>query len=126
MIGKQLTIHFKDKILHNKVRGKELLAKTIDRKTQRGSSSPSTKLRESGALAKQFMYKMDGANVVKMGWNGNEEHKKFKSYDTSVDVSYLAEIHHKGKGNNPERVIIEFKQPERDIIKNEIRKKIVG
>ena len=123
-IGKRGTEYFREKILTNKVSGRDLSPITKARKALRGASSPDTKLFEGGGLADQLKFKLSGNNL-KLGYF-DELHNKFSPKDKSISVSYLAAAHDKGNSKLPARKILEDDDEFIEIISDEIQKRIAG
>src|SRR6056297_387921 len=127
-IGLKLKKLMQDRIINNQVEGEPLAESTILRKKKRGSRTPDTKLREGGGLINQLMYESNKTET-KVGYK-NVAHKKFKSNDSDISVSHLAALHHKGKGRSgqtlPKRQFLKFDKEVRDVIKDEVKKRIIG
>lgn len=123
-IAKRTKEHCIFRLENNEASGKELADSTINKKINRGAKTPFIKLVEGGGLSEQMKTKATSYNA-EIGYY-SEKHKKFKPYDQDIKVCDLVDIHHNGKNNLPERKFLEIDKPVQEIIKDEIRKRIVG
>jgi hypothetical protein len=123
-IGERTKKHCIFRLENNQSSGKELADSTIDKKINRGAKTPFIKLVEGGGLSDQMKVKAT-LRLCKIGYF-SETHKKFKSYDQSIKVCDLAKIHHEGLNGIPARKFLEVDDEVREIIRDEIEKRIRG
>jgi len=111
ILAKRLLVVAKRRISTNSTPGKALKPKTIASKKRRGSTSPGTKLRDTGLLLKDVTYTITKRGI-KVG-STNKDHPLQKrtskrrntrgSKNRKISMAEIMQIHSEGLGNNPVR-----------------------
>lgn len=106
-LAKQLTQAPKNRINSNRSNGRRLKDSTIAAKRRRGSTTPSTKLRDTGELSNDITYEVK-SDSIKVG-NTSKKHSLTKRITkrrwkkgrkgNRIKFSDLGRIHNEGLGN---------------------------